>query len=184
MRKFSAVVLGVAGYREKRKAALERFTRDAAAAVLESGQARALEPMGAADRKVVHDTVNDIVVNGPNRVFIERDGKLETYMPRSVDEALAANALAAQTGATVLLKGQPTIVAHAGDSVGLSFECRPDGRRSGPVEDRRPLLDERLHAFLRIFAARDLRGVAELDGDAPFALLAEAVLLIRDSDQR
>ena len=50
----------VAGYREKRKAALERFTKDAAAAVLESGQARALEPMGAADRKVVHDTVNDI----------------------------------------------------------------------------------------------------------------------------
>ena len=50
----------VAGYRERRKAALERFTQDAAAAVLESGQARALEPMGAADRKVVHDTVNDI----------------------------------------------------------------------------------------------------------------------------
>jgi len=50
----------VAGYREKRKAALERFTQDAAAAVLESGQARALEPMGAADRKVVHDAVNDI----------------------------------------------------------------------------------------------------------------------------
>ena len=50
----------VAGYREKRRAALERFTQDAAAAVLESGQARALEPMGAADRKVVHDTVNDI----------------------------------------------------------------------------------------------------------------------------
>ena len=50
----------VAGYRERRKAALERFTQDAAAAVLYSGQARALEPMGAADRKVVHDTVNDI----------------------------------------------------------------------------------------------------------------------------
>jgi spoIIIJ-associated protein len=50
----------VAGYRERRKAALERFTQEAAAAVLESGQARALEPMGAADRKVVHDTVNDI----------------------------------------------------------------------------------------------------------------------------
>jgi spoIIIJ-associated protein len=50
----------VAGYRERRRAALERFTKDAAAAVLESGQARALEPMGAADRKVVHDTVNDI----------------------------------------------------------------------------------------------------------------------------
>jgi len=50
----------VAGYRERRKAALERFTQDAAATVLDSGQARALEPMGAADRKVVHDTVNDI----------------------------------------------------------------------------------------------------------------------------
>jgi len=50
----------VAGYRERRRVALERFTKDAAAAVLESGQARALEPMGAADRKVVHDTVNEI----------------------------------------------------------------------------------------------------------------------------
>jgi spoIIIJ-associated protein len=50
----------VAGYREKRKAALERFTQDAAAAVIDSGQARALEPMGAADRKVVHDAVNEI----------------------------------------------------------------------------------------------------------------------------
>lgn len=52
--------LDVAGYRERRRVALEAFTKDAAAAVLESGQARALEPMGAADRKVVHDTVNDI----------------------------------------------------------------------------------------------------------------------------
>ncbi len=50
----------VAGYRERRRVALERFTKDAAAAVLESGVARALEPMGAADRKVVHDTVNDL----------------------------------------------------------------------------------------------------------------------------
>lgn len=50
----------VAGYRERRRAALTAFTKDAAAAVLESGQARALEPMGAADRKVVHDTVNEI----------------------------------------------------------------------------------------------------------------------------
>lgn len=50
----------VAGYRERRRVALERFTKDAAAAVLESGVARALEPMGAADRKVVHDTVNEM----------------------------------------------------------------------------------------------------------------------------
>jgi spoIIIJ-associated protein len=50
----------VAGYRERRRVALERFTKDAAAAVLDSGVARSLEPMGAADRKVVHDTVNDL----------------------------------------------------------------------------------------------------------------------------
>jgi spoIIIJ-associated protein len=50
----------VAGYREKRRAALERFTQQVAAAVLESGARRALEPMNAADRKVVHDTANSI----------------------------------------------------------------------------------------------------------------------------
>ena len=54
------VRVDVSGYRERRKAALERFTRTVAADVAESGQARALEPMGAADRKVVHDTVNAI----------------------------------------------------------------------------------------------------------------------------
>jgi spoIIIJ-associated protein len=40
--------------------ALERFTTQVADAVLESGEAKALEPMGAADRKVVHDTANEI----------------------------------------------------------------------------------------------------------------------------
>ena len=33
------------------------------------------------------DTVNDIVVNGPNRVFIERDGKLSTATVRFVNDA-------------------------------------------------------------------------------------------------
>jgi len=50
----------VAGYRARRKAALERFTRDVAQSVLESGTAKALEPMSSADRKVVHDVVNEI----------------------------------------------------------------------------------------------------------------------------
>ena len=54
------LLVDVAGYRTKRKAALERFTRGVAEQVLQSGVARALEPMHAADRKVVHDTVNDI----------------------------------------------------------------------------------------------------------------------------
>ncbi|MDA8314433.1 MAG: KH domain-containing protein [Actinomycetota bacterium] len=51
------ILVDVAGYRERRVAALRRFTTEVAAQVLESGTERALEPMSAADRKVVHDTV-------------------------------------------------------------------------------------------------------------------------------
>lgn len=54
------LLVDVASYRQKRKAALERFTKQVAEEVKESGVRRALEPMSAADRKVVHDTVNDI----------------------------------------------------------------------------------------------------------------------------
>lgn len=54
------ILVDVAGYRERRIAALRRFTQQVAAEVLESGTERALEPMSAADRKVVHDTVVSI----------------------------------------------------------------------------------------------------------------------------
>ncbi len=54
------IVVDVAGYRERRVAALQRFTRQIAEEVLESGRERVLEPMSPADRKVVHDTVNEI----------------------------------------------------------------------------------------------------------------------------
>jgi spoIIIJ-associated protein len=47
----------VAGYRAKRREALERFVQDLADKVRESGTELALEPMSAADRKVVHDTI-------------------------------------------------------------------------------------------------------------------------------
>jgi spoIIIJ-associated protein len=50
----------VAGYREKRRAALERFARDVAELVKQSGVARSLEPMPSSDRKVVHDTLTTI----------------------------------------------------------------------------------------------------------------------------
>ncbi len=46
----------VAGYRAKRRAALEDFTKKLVDKVLETGKAQALEPMSAADRKVIHDT--------------------------------------------------------------------------------------------------------------------------------
>ena len=54
------ILVDVAGYREKRTAALQRFSEQVAADVIETGSERALEPMSPADRKVVHDTVTGI----------------------------------------------------------------------------------------------------------------------------
>jgi spoIIIJ-associated protein len=54
------VHVDVSGYRGQRRAALARFVAGIAADVLESGTAKALEPMSASDRKAVHDVVNDI----------------------------------------------------------------------------------------------------------------------------
>lgn len=54
------VRIDIGGYRQRRREALARFVRDQAAAVLESGVSRALEPMNSVDRKIVHDTVNEI----------------------------------------------------------------------------------------------------------------------------
>jgi spoIIIJ-associated protein len=51
------VVVDVAGFRKRRAEALAAFARRRAEEVLSSGVAEALEPMGAADRKIVHDTV-------------------------------------------------------------------------------------------------------------------------------
>ncbi len=54
------ILVDVAGYRQRRSEALERFSRQVAGEVLETGSSRALEPMSPADRKVIHDTVNEI----------------------------------------------------------------------------------------------------------------------------
>lgn len=54
------VRIDVAGYRQRRQVALERFAKEVAADVAASGAAKALEPMHPADRKIVHDTVNEI----------------------------------------------------------------------------------------------------------------------------
>lgn len=50
----------VAGYRARRKEALERFVAQQADRVKETGTAVALEPMSPPDRKIVHDAVNEI----------------------------------------------------------------------------------------------------------------------------
>ncbi len=54
------VRIDVGGYRQRRREALERFTTQVAEQVKESGLQKALEPMVASDRKVVHDTANGI----------------------------------------------------------------------------------------------------------------------------
>jgi len=51
--------IDVAGYRERRTVALGKFAADVAAQVRDSGTARSLEPMTSADRKVIHDALND-----------------------------------------------------------------------------------------------------------------------------
>lgn len=47
----------VGGYREKRRAALEKFAVAVSDEVRESGRPKALEPMASPDRKTVHDVV-------------------------------------------------------------------------------------------------------------------------------
>ncbi len=54
------ILVDVGGYREKRTAALRRFTEGIVEEVKSSGAERALEPMSPADRKVIHDTVNEV----------------------------------------------------------------------------------------------------------------------------
>ncbi len=51
------VRVDVGGVRARRVEFLAKFCREQAQAVRDTGVARVLEPMGAADRKVVHDTV-------------------------------------------------------------------------------------------------------------------------------
>lgn len=58
----------VGGYRQRRRTALEAYVRELTVAVVESGVEKGLEPMNAADRKVVHDTVNEI--DGANTISV------------------------------------------------------------------------------------------------------------------
>ena len=63
----------VGGYRARRREALEGFVRRVAEDVLAGGVQKALEPMAPADRKVVHDTVNEI--NGVHTVSEGEDSR-------------------------------------------------------------------------------------------------------------
>jgi spoIIIJ-associated protein len=54
------ILVDVNGYRKRRQEALARFAEKVAAEVRATNSSRALEPMTAADRKIVHDAVNPI----------------------------------------------------------------------------------------------------------------------------
>ena len=55
-----SLIVDVGGYRERRRSFLTEFANTQAEEVLVDGRSRALEPMNAADRKVVHDAVAEI----------------------------------------------------------------------------------------------------------------------------
>lgn len=59
-RRSSKVRLEVGGYKRRRKEALESFARRIADEVVETGQPKILEPMNAADRKIVHDAIVEL----------------------------------------------------------------------------------------------------------------------------
>ena len=59
-RKTNRLSVDVGGYRERRKASLIAFTEKQAEIVKETNESLSLEPMGAADRKIIHDAVSEI----------------------------------------------------------------------------------------------------------------------------
>ncbi|MDG2112854.1 MAG: R3H domain-containing nucleic acid-binding protein [Actinomycetota bacterium] len=73
----------VGGYRQKRRQALEAYVRELAATVMESDVEKGLEPMNAADRKVVHDTVNEI--DGVDTVSVGDEPRRRVVITRAGD---------------------------------------------------------------------------------------------------
>ncbi len=88
------VRVDVAGYRERRRIALERFTIEIAKGVLDSGVAKALDPMSAADRKVVHDSVN--AIDGVETVSEGEDDRPPCGDPRRARDSLHNRSVAAR----------------------------------------------------------------------------------------
>ncbi len=82
----------VAGYRARRAAALQDFARRVAGEVVASGQAQALEPMNAVDRKAVHDAVGDVAGaatssegDDPKRYVVIRPAAVATVAASETD---------------------------------------------------------------------------------------------------
>ena len=59
-RRYHRIQVDVDEYRARRRAVLAKFATDLAQSVAESGESKAMEPMGAADRKLIHDAVAEV----------------------------------------------------------------------------------------------------------------------------
>jgi len=59
-RRYHRIQVDVDGYRARRKEALVRFAQQIATSVADTGVSKAMEPMGAADRKTVHDAIGEV----------------------------------------------------------------------------------------------------------------------------
>jgi len=59
-RRYHRIQVDVDDYRARRREALAKFATDLAHTVAETGESKAMEPMGAADRKLIHDAVSEV----------------------------------------------------------------------------------------------------------------------------
>ena len=59
-RRYHRIQVDVDNYRGRRREALAKFATDLAQSVADSGESKAMEPMGAADRKLIHDAVSEV----------------------------------------------------------------------------------------------------------------------------
>ena len=59
-RRYHRIQVDVDNYRARRREALAKFATDLAQSVAETGKSKAMEPMGAADRKLIHDAVAEV----------------------------------------------------------------------------------------------------------------------------
>jgi spoIIIJ-associated protein len=108
------ILVDVAGYRVKRREALERFTRQIADDVVASGVQRVLEPMSPADRKIVHDTAN--LIPGIRTISEgEEPQRRVVILPDTGDGAEAAVPAAAAPVAEAAAEG-PAPEATASDA--------------------------------------------------------------------
>ncbi|KAG1648409.1 Sporulation initiation inhibitor protein Soj [Nymphon striatum] len=106
-RRYHRIQVDVDNYRGRRREALARFATDIAESVAASGVSKAMEPMGAADRKLIHDAVAEVA--GVETISEGRDPRRYiVILPLDVEDRWPAPGLRA------LGLEEPTIVEDDG----------------------------------------------------------------------